>query len=178
MPLRKTLGEVDSPYIISLLRLFETQSKETLTNFAVGYVEKNILPIYEKEFPGDMRPQGALIAARDWLAGKIKLPEAKKYILAAHAAAREAEGHPAAQAAARAAGQAASAIHSARHSIGIAFYGAAAIAYDRIGISAKPKEYEKIAEEECAKIGKALREVSVKNEKNPAKIKWRGESRG
>lgn len=168
--LRKMLGKTDSPHIVSLMRLIETQSKTTIANWCIQYTEEHILPIYEKTYSDDTRPRAALTAARDWLAGKIKLPEAKKYILAAHAAAREAEDNPAAQAAARSAGQAAATIHMATHSLGIAFYGAAAIAYDRVGIEEKPEIYEQIAEEEGAKLEDALSAVAVPDEKNPAKI--------
>ncbi len=62
---------------------------------------------------------------------------AKKVILDAHAAAREAEANPAAQAAARAIGQAASTIHSATHSLGLPLYGSLAIAYDRIDVQSR-----------------------------------------
>ena len=48
-------------------------------------------------------------------------------------AAKAAEENPAAQAAARAVGQAAAAIYTPTHSLGLAFYGSAAVAYDRAG---------------------------------------------
>lgn len=169
---RKMLGKADSPYIISLMRLIETQSKSTIVNWCVDYSEKYILPVYEGVYPEDARPRAALHAAREWLAGKIKLPAARRFILAAHAAAREAEENPAAQAAARALGQAASSIHAASHSLGMAFYGAAAIAYERVGIAETAVLYDRIAAEECAKMEAALRAVAVPGETNPAKIHW------
>lgn len=170
---RKMLGQADSPYILALMRLIETQSKETLANWCIDYAEEFMLPIYEKECPGDKRPLMALDAARKWLCGKMKLPEVKKIILnECHAAAREAENKPVAQAAARACGQAAACIHTPTHSLGLAFYGAAAIAYDRVGINESPEVYDKIAAEECAKMAESLRRVSVPNEPNPAKINW------
>ena len=170
--LRKMLGSADSPYILSLMSLIETQSKQTLVNWGVDYAETHILPIYEKEFPNDSRPRLALLAARDWLIKKIKLPEAKRIINECHAAAREADDKPKAQAAARACGQAASTIHSATHSLGLAFYGAAAIAYDRVGVLQTPKEYDEIAADECAKMQAALKVVAVENEPHPAKVNW------
>ena len=99
---RKMLSDWDVPYLQPLIRLVETQSKVTLAHWAVDYSEKVMLPIWSEAFPGDSRPQLALEAARQWLDGKIKLPQAKTAILACHAAAREAESFPAAQAAARA----------------------------------------------------------------------------
>ncbi|MEL7608937.1 MAG: putative immunity protein [Bacillota bacterium] len=170
---RKTLGDWKEPYLQSLMRLIETQSKATIVSWCLACAEARFLPIYQKSFPDDARPMAALNAAREWMDGKIKLPEARKRILDAHAAAREAEDIPAAQAAARAIGQAASTIHAPAHSLGIAFYGAAAAAYDRVGINEKPEVYERIAAGECAKLEEALRAVAVENEPNPAKIGWR-----
>ena len=172
--LRKMLGKADSPYIISLMRLIETQSKETLAKWCLDYAEQHILPIFEKSCPGDNRPRMAMDAARDWMAGKVKLPEVKNIILnECHAAARELDENPAAQAAARACGQAAALIHTPTHSLGLAFYGAAAIAYDRVGVNENPEVYDEIAAWECAKMEFALREIAIENEPNPAKINWR-----
>ncbi|MDR1630948.1 MAG: hypothetical protein LBS36_12180 [Oscillospiraceae bacterium] len=170
--LRKMLGSADSPHILSLMRLIETQSKTTIANWCIDYAQKEILPIYETAFPDDSRPRDAITAAREWLAGNLKLPAVKKLILDAHAAAREAEDHPAAQAAARTAGQAAACVHTPTHSLGLSFYGAAAIAYSRVGLNESDVVYEQIAAEETAKMESALRAVAVENEPNPAKIKW------
>ncbi|MDL2288232.1 hypothetical protein LJC32_02505 [Oscillospiraceae bacterium OttesenSCG-928-F05] len=172
--LRKMLGKADSPYIVSLMRLIETQSKETIAGWCMDYAEEHILPIYERECPDDSRPRAALAAARQWFEGTVKLPEVKDIILnQCHAAAREAEGNPAAQAAARAVGQASACFHTPTHSLGLAFYGSAAIAYDRVGLEEKPEVYDQIAAGECAKMEAALRAVAVENELNPAKIKWK-----
>ena len=169
---RKMLSDWEAPYIQSLMRLIETQSKETLAAWAADYSERILLPLWRKHHPQDRRPEGALLAARQWLAGLIKLPEAKKAILECHAAARDAEGEPVAQAAARAIGQSASTIHSARHCIGLAFYGALAVAYDRCGLEAPWDRIVECAEEECGRMEAALRAVAVKDEPNPAKIDW------
>lgn len=171
--LRKMLGDWKAPYLQSLMQLIETQSKATIVSWCVFYAEENILPIYQKFYSDDARPTSALNAARDWMDGKIKLPAAKKMILDAHAAAREAEINPAAQAAARAIGQASATIHMPSHSLGLAFYGAAAIAYDRVGTDETLEVYDRIAAGECAKMEAALRAAAVENEPNPAKINWR-----
>ena len=42
--LRKMLGAVDSPYIISMMCLIETQNKLTIRNWCFDYAEKVILP--------------------------------------------------------------------------------------------------------------------------------------
>jgi hypothetical protein len=170
---RKMLTDCNAPYIVALMRLIETQSKATIANWCVSYAEARLLPIWEKHYPGDGRPRAAVQAAREWLEGKVKLPAAKKVILDAHAAAREAEGNPAAQGAARAIGQAASTIHSATHSLGLPLYGSLAIAYDRIGVQSPWEDLLRVAEEECWKMHAALKAVAVENEPNPAKVNWK-----
>ena len=171
--LRKMLGAADSPYIVSLMGLIETQSKVTIAKWCMDYCEEHILPIYEKHCPGDMRPRSAITAARDWFEDRRKLPEVRQIILKdCHAAARELDSNPAAQAAARACGQASACFHTPTHSLGLAFYGAAAIAYDRVGIAERPELYDQIAAEVCAKMEAALRLVAVENEPNPARINW------
>jgi len=169
---RKMLGDWEAPYIQSLIQLVETQSKTTLANWCIGYAESRLSPIYESAYPADPRPREALNAAREWLDGKIKLPQAKAMILQCHAAAREAEAHPAAQAAARAIGQCAATIHSASHCVGLALYGALAAAYDRAGIDAAWPELERLAAEECGRMEAALGAVAVEGEPHPAKMTW------
>jgi len=170
---RKMLGTADSPAILSLMQLIETQSKATIARWCLDYAETIILPIYQKRRPGDDRPLQSIQAARDWFDGKVKLPQVKDIILhQCHAAAREAEEDPAAQAAARACGQAASCFHTPTHSLGLVFYGTAAIAYDRVGLHEPPEVYERIAAEECAKMEAALRSIAVEKEPHPAKITW------
>jgi hypothetical protein len=170
--LRKMLGEWQQPEIQSIVRLVETQSKTTIAKWCLDYAESFILPVYEKTFPEDLRPRNAINAAREWILGNIKLPAAKKFILECHAAARETEKNPSAQAAARAIGQSASCIHAATHCIGLTLYGAAAIAYDRVGTGETAEVYDKIACEEFIKMEAALRAIALENEPNPAKLNW------
>lgn len=170
---RKMLRDWNAPYIQSLMKLIETQSKATLAAWAVDYARQVMLPLWSKHYPDDRRPQYALDAARAWLSGAIKLPMAKAAILACHAAAREAGAIPAAQAAARTIGQCASTIHSARHCIGLAFYGALAVAYDRLGADAPWGQIEQCAAEACGHMEDALNAIAVENEPNPAKINWK-----
>lgn len=170
---RKMLSNWKESYIQSLMKLIETQSKETLITWAVDYCEQVILPLWSKSYPDDMRPQNALNAAREWLLGAVKLPQAKMAILECHAAAREAEGNSVAQAAARTIGQCASSIHSARHCIGLAFYGALAVAYDQLGTNVPWEQIEQRAAEECGRMEAALRAIAIEDEPNPARINWK-----
>lgn len=167
------LTDWDAPYIQALVKLIETQSKATLAWWAVNYAGQVMLPIWSKYVPEDLRPHQALNAARAWLSAEIKLPQAKPLILECHAAARDAEANPAAQTAARAIGQSASTIHSARHCIGLALYGALAVAYDTLGTDAPWEQLEQCAAGECGRMLDTLCLVAVKNEPNPAKIDWK-----
>lgn len=171
--LRKMLGDVNAPGAVALMRLIDTQSKATICDWCIGYAEANILPIFEKRCPNDDRPRNALNAARDYLDGKVKFPVVKNIILnECHAVARELDADPAAQASARACGQGAAVVHTLSHSIGLYFYGAAAIAYDRVGLNETAGVYDKIAEEACANMTAALQAIAVADEPNPVKIKW------
>ena len=171
--LRKMLGDVNATSTVALIQLIDTQSKETICNWCIGYAETRIIQIFEKLCPNDNRPRAALIAARDYLAGNVKFPVVKDIILnQCHDAARELEGNPTAQAAARAIGQASAVVHTLSHSLGLYFYGAAAIAYDRVGLEESVEVYSQIAEEVCLDYTNSRRAIAVEGEPNRAKIKW------
>ncbi|MDR0221255.1 MAG: hypothetical protein LBI54_07630 [Lachnospiraceae bacterium] len=171
--LRKTLGDVNSLSVIALRNLIDTQSKDTIRQWCLTYAEEKMLPLFEKHCPSDSRPRGAVNAARDYLEGKVKFPVVKNIILnECHAAARELEANPVAQAAARAVGQGTAVVHALTHSLGLYFYAAAAAAYDRVGLDANEEEYTQIAEEVCRDYTDALLTIAVMDEPNPAKLKW------
>jgi hypothetical protein len=170
---RKTLGDVNSASAVELRNLIDTQSKETIRKWCLDYEEKKILPIFEKHCPCDERPRNAIKAAHDYLDSKVKFPVVKNIILnECHAAARELENNPVAQAAARAVGQGSAVVHTLTHSLGLFFYAAAAVAYDRVGLEETDSIYAEIAEEVCLDYTDALRAIAVENEPNPAKLKW------
>lgn len=170
--IRKMLEKADSPYIISLMKLIETQSKNTIVKWCDEYARENILPIYEKDYPEDTRLRNSLNATSEWLDGKIKLAEAKKIIKEAQVAAREAEGNQAAQAAARAIGAITSTINTITSSLGLVFYGAAAIAYSSVGVNENDGVYDEIVARECKKMEKTLEKITIKDETNSTKINW------
>ncbi len=171
--LRKTLGDVNAPSAVALRYLIDTQSKDTIRKWCLDYAEQKILPIFERHYPDDNRPRNAVNAARDYLDGKVKFPIVKNIILnECHAAARELDDNPTAQAAARAVGQGSSVVHTLTHSLGLYFYAAAAVAYDRVGLDASDKVYAQIAEEVCLDYTDALRAVAVVDEPIPVKLKW------
>ena len=171
--LRKMLGDVNAPCVADLMALIDTQSKDTIRAWTMDYVEERFLPLYERRIPGDDRPRRAMGAARRYVAGEVKFPVVKDLILnECHQAARELDGDPASQAAARAIGQGAAVVHTLSHSLGLLWYGAAAIAYDRLGLEASAEEYNAVAEELCTDLIASLQAVAVADEPNPAKIKW------
>jgi hypothetical protein len=167
------LGDVNAPSTVALMRLIDTQSEATICDWCLSYAEVNALPIFEKYCPNDDRPRNALSAARAYLGGEVPFLAVKNIILnECHFAARELDDNPAAQAAARACGQGSAVVHTLSHSIGLYFYAAAAVAYDRVGLDATATVYDNIAEEVCADMTTALRAIAVADEPSPAKIKW------
>lgn len=101
-----------------------------------------------------MRLKAALNAVNEWLEGSMKLMEAKKIIKEVQIAATT------------------TTINTVTSSLGLAFYGAAAIAYASIGVEEKGEVYDEIAARECEKMENALRQVIIIDEPNPAKINW------
>jgi hypothetical protein len=171
--LRKMLGDVNASSVVALRELIDTQSKDTIRGWCLDYAESRMLPLFEKHCPGDDRPRNAVLAAREYVAGTVKFPIVKDIILnQCHAAARELDDNPIAQAAARAVGQGSSVVHTLTHSLGLYFYAAAAVAYDRVGLDASIDVYAGIAEEVCLDYTAALRAVAVADEPNPARLKW------
>jgi len=88
--LRKMLGDVNSPSVVALRNLIDTQSEETIPRWCLSYAEEKLLPIFEKHYPDDERPRNAIDAAYDYIGGKVKFPLVKNIILnechvAAHA---------------------------------------------------------------------------------------------
>jgi hypothetical protein len=66
---------------------------------------EHVLLLFENHYPQDNRPRKAIAAARAWASNEMKMTAARKFALAAHAAARNAT-EPEAIAAARSAGHA------------------------------------------------------------------------
>ena len=100
--LRKMFGSAESPYILDLMKLIETQSNLTIANWYVNYVKNEIVPIYEKAYPKEESIKEAMRAYQEYINHEMKLPELKKMVAKVNTLAKEAEENPAAQAAARA----------------------------------------------------------------------------
>lgn len=160
---RKLLLATDLPCIRSIADRVATLDKTTLVFWAVDYCETHILPIWTTRFPDDARPLNALLAAKKWMKGEIKLPQARFAILDCHQAAREADAYPAAQSAARAIGQSASTIHVPRHCLGLVHYGTLAISYHILGVDAPWEEILVCAALECERMKGSLLERTDEN---------------
>jgi hypothetical protein len=171
--LRKMLGnDMNAPYLVSLMSLIETQSKETIARWCVSYATEKILPIFEAEISDNIRPRKALETAVAFLDGKVKLPEVKACINETRQAAKDCGKNLIAEISARCVATVASSVHTPTGSLSLALYGALAIAYKDLGLDKTQAEYEAYAAIECGKMEAALRAVAVENEPNPAKINW------
>ena len=96
---------------------------------------ERVIPIFEKECPGDIRPRKAVEAIRTWAEGKRELgmAEVRKLSLDAHSAARKARSE-AAKYVAHAAGHAVATWHVPTHALGAFGYaGRAFIAHKMKG---------------------------------------------
>lgn len=143
---RKLITQNEIPAIGELSESAMKEDKTVLADWSISCCEEYILPIWHRYRPLDDRPKEALLAARKWLDGEIKLPEARIFILRCHEAARELAGNPGALAAARTIGQCASTIHSKRHALGLLHYGLPAMAFDSLGPEGEWNEVIKYAD--------------------------------
>lgn len=169
--LRKMLGDVNSKECVDMMRLIETQSKATLSAWAIDFAKKEYLPIYEKE-GGSARLSEIISACESYLKGEMKSAEIKPQIKEGQLIARDVTDNPVLQAAARAISTACAVIVTPTNALGFLFYGAAAFAYSEKGLNEAPSVYDEIAPAEFKKAHEGLSKVAVKDEKNPAKINW------
>lgn len=170
--LRRMLGNINDEIIVELMRVIETQSKETISLWAVNYVEQNILNIYEKESNSDLRLREVIISTKEYLRGNMKLKEIKEALRKVKTIPKEVEENPVAQASARAILTACATIQTPTNALGFTFYSVAAIVYNKVGVKEKVETYDKLAVNEFVKVLESLQEVAIKNEVNPVKVSW------
>lgn len=144
------LFRADSPCLAHLLVRLGGMNRRAAVLWALGCVRAPVLSLREF-FPGDARFEEALLFAGAWAQGKVKMPAARRAILAAHAAAKE-TGSVCAAALCHAVGQGCSAVHSVRHAPGLAYYELTSLVL-RFGlegceeaVNAKIVAYERFAE--------------------------------
>ncbi len=106
---------------------YNLEDQRLLASWAAKCAER-VLALLENANPGDDRPSKAIEACRNRVStGELRLAVIREAALAAHAAAREAQGHATACFAARAAGHAVATAHVAQHAAGSAYYALKAI---------------------------------------------------
>jgi len=169
--LRKMLNNIELPCLQSQMRLIDTQSRLTISSWCINYAEEVFLPLWEEYFPENDSCRNAINATKEYNNNKIDLKEANRYIMECRKAAQTTTGHIA-QGCARTIDGACCTIHNPASSLCLALYGAPTLGYKALGLDTPWEEIEVYAIKECAKIEEALRMVSIKDEPNPAKIKW------
>ena len=122
---RKILFGRDSGCLQELLGLMEAASHRALVLWAQDCVAST-LAAFEAACPGEARPRIALERCAAWARGEIKMTEAKRAILDAHAVAKEVDDRRI-LALAHAIGHAGATVHVKTHAPGLAFYELTAI---------------------------------------------------
>ena len=118
-----SLAQNDEP----MAELVRDTDKKTLAVWAIDCTER-VLPYFEEQFPGDLRPREALDTLRAWIAtGEFHMAVIRTASLVSHAAAREVGEDNPARSAARAAGQAVATAHVPAHSRGASLYALQAV---------------------------------------------------
>ena len=121
----------DSECLQELISLIQIQTHQTLVLWALDCAEKP-LKMFEISYPNDHRLRNALQLCEAWSRGLIKMAEAKKAILIAHAIAKEIDDKVNI-ALIHAVAQACSTVHVETHALGLVFYELSAIVFD-VGI--------------------------------------------
>lgn len=166
--LRKMLGDPRSQNCIAMMQLIETQSKTTLSAWAMKFAAQRYLPVCREAYP---RMEEILHTCMDNLREKAPLSRSKPLLREASTLAREDHG-PAAQAAARAVATACAVMQTPTGALGFLFYGAAAWAYSHVGTDKTEVEYQVLAEEEFVQAYRSLHACAVENESDPVHVNW------
>lgn len=172
MKCKKMLGSIQDPTIQEMMKIIETQSKTTLSIWAINYVEKEVMPIFMKRCPNEQRLIDAIIESKNFLMRKCKLSDVKPYLKDATNVARELNDDPISQCCARAVSVACATIQTPTNALGFTFYTLAAKIYSTYGLEESTSFYDLEAQKEVVKILENLKEFAVENEPDPVNIKW------
>ena len=121
----------DAEFLQDLAMLFQEQDHRTMVLWALDLATESVAEL-EKKYPDEPRPREALVAARAWAEGKIKMRLAQRKILDCHAFAKELDSKEDI-ALCHAVGQACAVVHTAGHAMGYPMYEFSAIVY-RLGV--------------------------------------------
>jgi hypothetical protein len=144
------------------------ENHRLLAEWAVECTE-HVLPLFEAVRPDDGRPHHALVVARAWIRGELRMTEAHNTAFVANAAAREATG--AARFAALSAGQAVAVAHVAAHELGAAAYAIRAV---RASVPGPEADQAGLAERDWqrARLPEAIRELVLDDQRRRDGICW------
>lgn len=114
-----------SPFLQDLEQLIGAQSHRAVILWALELADEAVGALLTR-YPEERRPEAAVATARDWAAGRVKMPVAQRAILDAHAAAKGIDS-PEDIALIHAVGQACGVVHTTGHAIGFPMYELTAI---------------------------------------------------
>ncbi len=164
------LPKVRDPRFITLRRggTLTDDHHHLLALWAAACAE-HVLPLFERERPGDERPRRAIEMARAWTRGEVTMTEARA--AGGHAMGAARDRHGAARHAAFAAGQAGVVAHVAAHELG-----AAAYAIRAAQAAAPPDQRGDVGRAECrwqrAQLPGEIRDLVLDDERLRNEICW------
>jgi len=164
------LPKVPDPRLVTIRRggTLTDADHHLLALWAASCAE-HVLPLFESARPGDLRPRGAIEAARAWTRGAVTMMQARASGGHAMGAARPLAG--AARHAAYAAGQAGAVAHVAAHDLG-----AAAYAIKAVRAAAPEGDREAAGRRECwwqrDQLPSAVRELVLDDQRRRNEICW------
>lgn len=115
----------NSEFLVDLVQLIQEQHHRTLVLWAFEFADETVQKLCDR-YPKEKRLESAVLASKEWAAGKVKMPVARRAILQAHKVAREIDS-PQDIALCHAIGQACGVVHANGHAIGFAIYDLTAI---------------------------------------------------
>ena len=169
--MRKTIKEMDAAYIVSLMQLIETQSKETLLKWTSTCVKEDFLPILEKENPMDECITKALAGVDALLNKDLTLKDYKTLVREVNKMVKEVKDFVPLLAL-RAIHCALAVYYTPTHGLGMVLYGVVALEYDQLGVELKEADYKAYDAKFCAHLESKLKAIAIENEVNPVKIDW------
>ena len=116
----KILFSKNSDFLQDLIKLIEEQNHRVLVLWAFEMADETVQKLLER-YPDETRPKQAVMIVKDWAAGKVKMPVARKAILQIHAVAKEISSAEDI-ALLHAVGQACGVVHTKGHAIGFPVY--------------------------------------------------------
>ncbi|SHJ62262.1 hypothetical protein SAMN02745751_02978 [Dethiosulfatibacter aminovorans DSM 17477] len=119
------LFDKNSEFLADLAALIQEQTHRTMVLWAFEFADEAVQRLFE-HYPNEKRLKTAVLLSKDWAAGKVKMPVAKRAILQAHKVAKEIESLEDI-ALCHAIGQACGVVHSKGHAIGFPIYELTAI---------------------------------------------------